>query len=75
MQMCLLKHLQEHFPISDNQWGFSKGKSTIEALLIAVDNNFAWYRLYYWKLPMMCVLSFSTTERCLVVSASQTAYG
>ena len=45
MQMCLLKHLQEHFPISDNQWGFSKGKSTTGALLIVVDNNIAWYRL------------------------------
>ena len=45
MQMCLLKHLQEHFPISDNRWGFSKGKSTTGALLIAVDNNIAWYRL------------------------------
>ena len=41
MQMCLLKHLQEYFPISDSQWGFSKGKSTIGALLIAVDNNIA----------------------------------
>ena len=34
--------MQEHFPISDNQWGFSKGKSTTGALLTAVDN---WHRL------------------------------
>ena len=33
------------FPISDNQWGFSKGKSTTGTLLIAVDNNIAWHRL------------------------------
>ena len=38
VQKCLLKHLQEHSPISDNQWGFSKGKSTTGALLTAVDN-------------------------------------
>ena len=42
MQKCLLKHLQEHSPISNNQWGFSKGKSTTGALLTAVDN---WHRL------------------------------
>ena len=41
IQKCLLKHLQEHSPISDNQWGFSKGKSTTGALLTAVDN---WHR-------------------------------
>ena len=29
------------FPTSDNRWGFSKGKSTTGALLIAVDNNIA----------------------------------
>ena len=44
MQKCLLKHLQEHFPISDNQWGFGEGKSTTRALLIAVD-NITWHRL------------------------------
>ena len=70
MQMCPLKYLQKHFPISDNQWGFSKGKSTIGALLIIILHG-----TDYWKLPMKCVLSFSTTEKCLVVSASQTAYG
>ena len=44
MQKCLLKHQQEHSPISDNhyQWGFSIGKSTTGAHLTAVDN---WYRL------------------------------
>ena len=30
-----------HSPISDNQWGFSKGKSTTGALLTTIDN---WHR-------------------------------
>ena len=39
VQKYLLKHLQEYSPVSDNQWGFSKGKSTTGA---AVEN---WHRL------------------------------
>ena len=41
-QCCLLEHLQEYSPISDKQWGFSKGKSTTGAVLSAVEN---WHRL------------------------------
>jgi len=42
IQRCLLEHLQEYSPISDKQWGFSKGKSTTGAVLSAVEN---WHRL------------------------------
>ena len=42
IQCYLLKHLQEHSPISDNQWGFCKGKSTTGALLSAVES---WHKL------------------------------
>ena len=34
----LLNHLQEHSPISEKQWGFTKGKSTTGALLTATDS-------------------------------------
>ena len=33
----LMKHLNDH-PLSDNQWGFIRGKSTVGALLTAVDS-------------------------------------
>ena len=35
---CLMKHLNDHHPLSDNQWGFTRGKSTVGALLTAVDS-------------------------------------
>ena len=35
---CLMKHLNGHHPLSDNQWGFTRGKSTVGALLTAVDS-------------------------------------
>ena len=39
---CLMKHLNDHHPLSDNQWGFTRGKSTVGALLTAVDS---WHQL------------------------------
>ena len=34
----LLEEISRQNPISDNHWGFSQGKSTVSALLTAVDN-------------------------------------
>ena len=34
----LLEHLEEHSPISDMQWGFTKGKSTTGTLLTATNS-------------------------------------
>ena len=42
MRNVLLYHLQEHCPLSDNQWGFTKGKSTTGALLAATDQWHQW---------------------------------
>ena len=36
--MFLLVHLEEHSPISGNQWGFLKGRSTTGALISAVES-------------------------------------
>ena len=33
IQSRISEHLAEHAPISDAQWGFQKGKSTVTALL------------------------------------------
>ena len=71
---CLLKHLQEHFPISDNQWGFNKGQSTIGALFMAVD-NITWYRLQEAVNDVCAVLFNHRKVFDGAWSASQTAYG
>ena len=33
-----MKHIKEQSPISEKQWGFTKGKSTTGALFTAVEN-------------------------------------
>ena len=33
-----MKHLNDHHPLSDNQWGFTRRKSTVGALLTAADS-------------------------------------
>ena len=38
VQTLLLDHLESHSPILDEQWGFTKGKSTTGALLTATNN-------------------------------------
>ena len=38
VQTLLLEHLELHSPISDEQWGFTKGKSTVGAHLTATNN-------------------------------------
>ena len=42
MRNVLLHHLQEYCPLSDNQWRFTKGKSTTGALLAATDQWHQW---------------------------------
>ena len=37
----LTEHLKSHAPLSQQQWGFTKGKSSTGALLAALDN---WHR-------------------------------
>ena len=37
IQNCILKHLDEHSPISDNQWGFTRGIATTGALIFGAQ--------------------------------------
>ena len=32
----IVRHLEEHYPLSDSQWGFRTGRSTVSALLLTV---------------------------------------
>jgi len=38
VQAFLFEHLEEHSPISEQQWGFVKGRSTVGALLSATHS-------------------------------------
>ena len=48
----LLEEINRRNPISDNQWGFSQGKSTVGALLTAVDN---WHQSLEAKMDVCAV--------------------
>ena len=38
----LVEHLEEHYPLSDCQWGFRSGRSTMSALLLILHE---WFKL------------------------------
>ena len=48
----LLEEINRQNPISGNQWGFSQGKSTVDALLTAVDN---WHQSLEAKMDVCAV--------------------
>ena len=51
---CLMKHLNDHHPLSDNQWGFTCGKSTVGALLTAVDTSNLTQELIFVQYFLIC---------------------
>ena len=54
----LLDHLQCHYPLSDQQWGFTRGRSTTSALLAATDH---WHKLLNSGLDL-CVVFFDFSK-------------
>ena len=48
----LIVHLEEYYPLSVHQWGFTQGKSTTGALLDATDQ---WHRQLDLGLDICCV--------------------
>ena len=57
----IMESVKDQSLISDKQWGFMKGKSTLGALLTAVEN---WHRQL--ESGTMCVQSFFLTLRRLL---------
>ena len=47
-----MEEINRQNPISDNQWGFTQGKSTVGALLTAVDN---WHQSLEAKMDVCAV--------------------
>ncbi len=50
-QMDLVESLEEPHPLSDCQWGFRAGLSTVTALLSTINDGFS-----FWNLSNMYVL-------------------
>ena len=48
----LWNHLQEHAPLSTNQWGFQSGKSTVTSLLAV---NYDWQSILDQQGSVMCI--------------------
>ena len=65
MRSILLHRLQEYYPLSDNQWGFTKGESTTGAHLAATDH---WHQWLDAGLEI-CTVTFDTIPHRLLLQS------
>ena len=49
-----MKHLNDHHSLFDNQWGFTRGKSTVGALLTTVDTSNLTQELIFVQYFLIC---------------------